>query len=245
MKNPKWHRDELILTLNLYFELESNNFISSNPQIIKLSKLLNKLPIYSNEIRKTDFRNSNGVAMKLSNFTAIDPNNKSKGLTRYSQLDKKTFFEFSNNINELKRIASIILESINDKEIINKLYDIEEEQDNYVNEALEGELVYRLHKARERDNRLSESKKKLTLKKTGKLKCEVCEFDFHEVYGELGKGFIECHHTKQLSSYETQQKTQLNDLALVCSNCHRMLHRNKTDMSIQTLKKILHDYKNI
>lgn len=73
MKNPKWHRDELILTLNLYFQLESSSFISTNSNIIELSQILNKLPIHSEQLRKQDFRNSNGVAMKLSNFTAIDP----------------------------------------------------------------------------------------------------------------------------------------------------------------------------
>lgn len=239
MRNPKWHRDEVILTLNLYFEFESSKFINSNPKIIELSETLNKLPIHSTELRKTDFRNPNGVAMKLSNFTAIDPNNDSKGLTSYSQLDEKTFFEFNNNIEELKRISSLIMESINDDETINKLYKIEDEDDSFAKEGFEGKVIYKLHKARERDSKLTESKKKLILKESGKLECEVCEFDFYKKYGELGKGFIECHHTKQLSTYETKQKTKLEDLALVCSNCHRMLHRNIEDMSISTLKEII------
>lgn len=239
MRNPKWHRDEIILTLNLYFELESSNFISSNPQIIELSRTLNKLPIHSTELRKIDFRNPNGVAMKLSNFTAIDPKNESKGLTSYSQLDKKTFFEFNENLEELKRISTLIMESINNEETVNKLYKIEDEEDNYVKESFEGEIIYKLHKARERDSKLSESKKKLVFKETGKLECEICGFDFYQKYGNLGKGFIECHHTIQLSIYKTNQKTKLEDLALVCSNCHRMLHRNLDNMSINNLKEII------
>ncbi len=84
MTNPKWQRDELILTLNLYFNLESSSFVSNNPEIIKLSEILNKLPLHSKQSRNSDFRNPNGVAMKLSNFTSIDHNNPSKGLERSS-----------------------------------------------------------------------------------------------------------------------------------------------------------------
>jgi len=239
VRNPKWHRDEIILTLNLYFELDSSKFVSSDPQIIELSKTLNKLPIHSAELRKSDFRNPNGVAMKLANFTAIDSKNDSKGLTRYSQLDEKTFFEFNDNIGELKRISAVIIESINNEETINQLYKIEDDEDNYIIEGFEGEVMYKLHKARERDSKLTKSRKKLVLKETGKLECEVCEFDFYQKYGDLGKGFIECHHTIQLSTYETNQKTKLEELALVCSNCHRMLHRNSEDMSISKLKEVI------
>lgn len=239
MKNPKWHRDELILTLNLYFQIDSSSFIGSNSKIIELSQILNRLPIHSEELRKQDFRNPNGVAMKLSNFTAIDPNNPGKGLTSYSKLDEKTFFEFNEKQIEVKRISNLILESLNEEHTINKLYKIEDESDNYVKEGFEGEVVYKLHKLRERDSKLSESKKNKVFKETGKLKCEVCDFDFYEKYGELGKGFIECHHTKQLSSYQTNQKTRIEDLALVCSNCHRMLHRNLENMSIENLKTII------
>ena len=33
-------------------------------------------------------------------------------------------------------------------------------------------------------------------------RCMVCDFDFEEVYGELGKDFIEVHHTKPLYTLE-------------------------------------------
>ncbi len=239
MRNPPWHRDELILTLNLYFQLDSSSFISSNTEIIKLSQILNKLPIHSEDLRKTDFRNPNGVAMKLSNFTAIDPQNDSKGLSSYSKLDEKTFFEFNTKQDELKRISALIIESLEEEEIIQKLYKIEDEFDNTVKERFEGEVLYKLHKLRERDRKLTDSKKNKAFQETGKLECEACGFDFFEKYGELGEGFMECHHTKPLSTYQSKQKTKLEDLALVCSNCHRMLHRNIEDMSIETLKKVM------
>lgn len=239
MKNPRWHRDELILTLNLYYELDSNLFTKTNFQVIELSERLNKLPIYSEEQRKLNFRSPSGVAMKLSNFMAIDADNENQGLSSYSKLDEETFNEFYKKGSELKRIANLILDSILEKETLIKLYKIEDEIDSSVKESFEGEILYKLHKLKERDSGLTRTKKNNVLKEKGKLECEVCNFDFHEKYGEIGYEFIECHHIKPLSTYESRQKTALEDLAIVCSNCHRMLHRNVEDMSIDKLRQII------
>ena len=46
MRNPKWHRDEIILALDLYFDKDLGTISSKNPKIIALSELLNKLPIF-------------------------------------------------------------------------------------------------------------------------------------------------------------------------------------------------------
>ncbi|MBT3031446.1 MAG: HNH endonuclease [Candidatus Thiodiazotropha sp. (ex Lucina pensylvanica)] len=61
-------------------------------------------------------------------------------------------------------------------------------------------------------------------------------FDFSEKYGKLGEGFAECHHTKPPSTLKPGEKTKLSDLAVVCSNCHRMLHRAKPWLSIGELR---------
>jgi len=82
-------------------------------------------------------------------------------------------------------------------------------------------------------------KKAQALKKQGVLKCEVCGFDFQVAYGELGEGFIECHHTLPLSELKPGQKTRLKDLALVCANCHRMLHRAGSSVTLEDLKGLL------
>ena len=71
------------------------------------------------------------------------------------------------------------------------------------------------------------------------LKCEVCGFDFEEVYGKLGAGYIEVHHKKPVS--EGEHITDLNtDLVMLCSNCHRMIHRGKDHMiTVEELKSII------
>ena len=77
---------------------------------------------------------------------------------------------------------------------------------------------------------------------TGKLVCDTCNFDFFEKYGKHGLGFIEAHHTVPVSELDGNTKTKITDLALVCSNCHRMLHRQKSTMAVAELKKMIKSY---
>jgi 5-methylcytosine-specific restriction protein A len=51
--------------------------------------------------------------------------------------------------------------------------------------------------------------------RTGKLDCEICDFDFFTTYGIHGKGFAECHHTKPVSELKPGELTKLADLAIV------------------------------
>lgn len=74
--------------------------------------------------------------------------------------------------------------------------------------------------------------------------CEVCEFNFLTYYGDLGKGYAECHHRNPLSErpeelWTQELKTSLEDVAVVCANCHRMLHRRRPALSVNELKTIL------
>jgi predicted HNH restriction endonuclease len=65
----------------------------------------------------------------------------------------------------------------------------------------------------------------------GHICCDSCKFDFKLFYGKIGDGFIELHHTKPVFMYEDEDLNKKIDLAIsnltpVCSNCHRMIHRN-------------------
>ena len=74
-------------------------------------------------------------------------------------------------------------------------------------------------------------------------RCMVCDFDFEEAYGELGKDFIEVHHTKPL--YSLEDEVEINpeeDLVCLCSNCHRMIHRRRDKiLSVEELKEIMEE----
>jgi len=122
--------------------------------------------------------------------------------------------------------------------------DVVEEQDLFVAEEdeeisfPEGKEIYRLHKSKERNRELIKAAKEHHLKNDGKLCCQVCGFSFVDTYGEIGHGFIEAHHIFPISQLTEETATKIEDLALVCSNCHRMLHRRRPWLTIDNLKAI-------
>lgn len=238
MRNPKWHRDEIILALDLNSRLEPGKINSSNPDIEELSVILNRLPIHELRPDEAKFRNPNGVSLKLSNFLAIDPTYSGKGMQSFSKLDEKVFKEFESDTERLHKLARRIRGVSEDLNLSNQLYLIEEDIDGNI-EVNEGAVIYKLHKYRERDTKIIKKKKEREFIRLGKLPCEACTFDFFQKYGNLGYKYIECHHRTPLSEISTSTKTSLNDLALVCSNCHRMLHRRADDLSVQGLKNLL------
>ena len=106
--------------------------------------------------------------------------------------------------------------------------------------AEEGAPQLSVHLTRERDPRLVQLKKQQLLDATGRLICEVCGFDFEQRYGPDGRGVCEVHHRMPLSDYRDDgSPTRLADLAIVCANCHRMLHRPSVECSIDLLRSRL------
>ena len=103
----------------------------------------------------------------------------------------------------------------------------------------EGAESFKLHRILERDTTLAKKAKSKRLQETGELRCDVCDFSFIETYGELGEGFIEAHHTIPVAKLKGDRKTQINELSLVCSNCHKMLHVGNPILFINELKEII------
>jgi hypothetical protein len=102
----------------------------------------------------------------------------------------------------------------------------------------EGKAKYRLHRKLERDNSIVELAKQRRFNHTRSLACDCCRFDFFKQYGDVGRGFIEAHHTIPVSELNGKTKTRIDDLALVCSNCHRMLHRRRPWLKLGELKDL-------
>ena len=100
--------------------------------------------------------------------------------------------------------------------------------------AVEGKLKLVLHLARERNNEIVKTKKLLAVQ-NNLFKCEVCTFSFKERYDAK---YIECHHIFPIGKSGVRE-TRLEDLALVCSNCHRMLHSkfNGVYLTIEQLRE--------
>ncbi len=101
----------------------------------------------------------------------------------------------------------------------------------------EGMRKLKIHYMIERDKRLPKIAKRQRLLQTGSLNCDVCGFDFANTYGKIGVGYIEAHHIMPISQLSKNTETKIEDIALVCANCHRMLHGQSEGLSLAKLKK--------
>jgi len=72
-------------------------------------------------------------------------------------------------------------------------------------------------------------------------RCQACGMTFVERYGELGEGFIEVHHLKPVADYGGEVSVNPEtDMAVVCPNCHRMIHRRKDkQLTVEKLRGLL------
>ncbi len=69
------------------------------------------------------------------------------------------------------------------------------------------------------------------------LNCMACGLNFQENYGDIGKGFIHVHHLKPISERnDTYIPDIKNDFAVLCPNCHAMIHR--PEKGILTIKQL-------
>jgi 5-methylcytosine-specific restriction protein A len=93
---------------------------------------------------------------------------------------------------------------------------------------------FRLHKRIERNTGLAKKVKELL-----GSSCQVCGTNFEIKYGSIGEGFIEAHHLKPLASLKGKKVAMdpKKDFAVLCSNCHRMVHRSGCVEDVQAFKE--------
>jgi predicted HNH restriction endonuclease len=111
-------------------------------------------------------------------------------------------------------------------------------EDSIREEYSEGKESFRMHRFRERNSKLVKEAKKIFKSKFEELYCEACGINFEQIYGERGKDFIEAHHTKPISEMKLGEKTKIEDIAMLCSNCHRMIHK-KPLITVEELKTMI------
>jgi 5-methylcytosine-specific restriction enzyme A len=66
--------------------------------------------------------------------------------------------------------------------------------------------------------------------------------DFGEHYGEMGRGFIEAHHLRPIATLEEGVPVRYDvaaDFAVLCSNCHRMIHRFSHPSDLAAFRKAI------
>ena len=75
--------------------------------------------------------------------------------------------------------------------------------------------------------------------------CKACGFDFEKLYGRRGYKYIEVHHLVPLSKVKGGVIVNPTyDMTVLCSNCHRMIHRLMRDiLSMDQLVELIHEQK--
>ena len=220
--NPDWTMDELILALDLYLATRGQiSYGPEVPEVIALSETLRGLSIFPPAITEEPrFRNPAGVALKLHNLSAVDPAHPGAGMSHGSRLDREVWEAWAHRPDELRQAAALIRSEGASGDAGTETGEDEEFS------ADEGRLLYRRHRARERDRQLVKRKLASVLKATGGLRCEVCGLDAAVKYGDIAEGVVDVHHVVPLH-LAGEGTTRLRDLAVVCPTCHRVLHRHR------------------
>lgn len=122
------------------------------------------------------------------------------------------------------------LSKLNEADYINESHNLDTDTDIIRHEGRLTETTI-LHRQR---NRAARQK---CLEDSG-YTCFVCGFNFEKAYGELGKNFMEVHHTKPLATYSEEHVIPQSELCALCSNCHSMVHRHREALDVNELKKI-------
>jgi len=107
-----------------------------------------------------------------------------------------------------------------------------------VQSVLEGKLRLRIHYSRERS---SQRKHKLEdFQKThGQIFCEACGESGERYEINKQESIFEVHHILPLAIAEDQVITKLDDLAVLCANCHRAIHSLSPLPNIEQFKTFM------
>jgi 5-methylcytosine-specific restriction protein A len=114
---------------------------------------------------------------------------------------------------------------------------VAEQGEEYRSDAsLDEKRRLRLHFRVERNQRLAR-----LAKQVHGYTCQICGFDFLRVYGEIGRNYIEAHHLTPLHELPPDKLIRLSpmdDFAVLCANCHRMIHRTGAPPTLDGFRAI-------
>jgi 5-methylcytosine-specific restriction endonuclease McrA len=114
-----------------------------------------------------------------------------------------------------------------------------ENEEREVYPHIENRKLVTSHLRRERSSYLATERKI-----HDNYECQVCFLRFEDDYGKLGEGFAEAHHRIPLHRLSGKVRTCKEDLATVCANCHRMLHKMEGKRNdVEELRAIVRKHK--
>ncbi|MFI5532470.1 HNH endonuclease [Kitasatospora sp. NPDC051853] len=239
-RSPDWTRDEIILACALIADNGWQGRRPTDPRVVELSDLLQLLPVHPASARGATFRNANSVARKTFDIATRHPDYEGRP-TNGGSLDALVLQDFLDSPLEMAAAAALIRAGILSGELTDRPTaetEVDEDLDDI--EAPEGRILLKKHLHRERSRSLRKKKIDSVLHRGLRLACEACGFDFELAYGARGAGYIECHHVVPLHQ-SGAVRTKLTDLALICANCHRMIHRQAPWPTPRELRALMAD----
>lgn len=214
--NPDWTEEETILALDVYLSSGRKAISKHDPRISELSALLHRIPWPTDTTKNDRFRNRAGVYMKLMNLRSVDLG---RGL-RNTTTDRAVFAKYGNQSEIVSRLASKIrAEILGESALLAAELQLDDDDTPYP----EGRILTAMHRRRERNPKLRQ-KLISRRKKQGALHCEMCKWGVSFPLPHYIPAALEAHHLVPLSAMDAQQ-TRVDDLALLCANCHRLIHR--------------------
>lgn len=223
---PSWTRDEEILLLALYFQVDPLRVASTDASVRELSELLRGLGIHPEIEHGPRFRSPDGIYMKLQNLRYLDPRFDG-GLSDVSKTDRELWLEFNENRTRLAELADEVRNG----------YPVQE--DNW-----ENILAIRNHEAaslaREELIRRAESLSPKSIRRRPVISnqadrdhfvreyvmeraagiCQLCK-QVAPFVDAAGKPFLEEHHIIWLSGGGPDI---VSNAVALCPNCHRKMH---------------------
>jgi 5-methylcytosine-specific restriction protein A len=70
--------------------------------------------------------------------------------------------------------------------------------------------------------------------------CQACDLSFGKRYGDIGEGFIEAHHLRPIATLNEDVPVRYDiasEFAVLCANCHRMIHRTKDPSDLEGFRQ--------
>jgi hypothetical protein len=103
----------------------------------------------------------------------------------------------------------------------------------------EGRMLTRIHAYKERDRKFSaRAKKYYKMKNGGQLWCVACDLKPETLYDERGERCIEAHHKIPIEELQPDSIVHVDDMAMVCASCHRVIHSRKPCLTIEEVRAL-------